>query len=939
MQPNTKIQMKQTNTKLSIKILTFCAVVGGTLQAYSQPTAAPTVPSSSSMSASNFLYDSSGIYANISGINYYESWGGWASAADYSIPPTVLGYHTVSYGGIGFEGNPQDVSGFVYLHVDVYTPNGNCFALALIDTSTGKRADVTYTTASGVIVPNTWLHLDIPISSYAAANATLNLHHINQMGIIANNAGETPGADYYLDNLYFYSPPPTPLNASITSPTNGATVGNFLTINASAGVYPGTVTNVSFYDGAAFLGMATNAPYSYYASSGLAAGAHSLTAVAMASGGTSATSSVVNITVTNQLVGAYEPFNYTAGSFANGTAATGSGFTGNWSLSGSGTINAAGLGYSNLLAANKSFQQSPAGQRDSVSLATPLSSGTVYISYLYDQVGNNGGNTCGLYLPGTGSSSLFVGVTAPYSGSAGSLGLASVTTASSGATGAALLSGAMQMNGALVYNTTNLIVLRIDFNTSGANDTVSLWLNPPAGTNAPGVAANLTYNGYDVGTITGIGFNLQGGGQNNIFDEIRVGTSYGSVVSAPNPTVATTVAVSTNLASTVSWSAYSTNVYQPQSSPDGSTWSDLGSQINGNSVTSIVDPANAAYYQVLEYYPVTTEVVANGGFDYDTGLTPDTAQNWNSVQSQPPVWINTDGHTALGCMDLAVTNTTATPNGAEIQQNTILQGNPVTPGESYNFSFWAKQISSGPSYVQNYAVQWLNGPAYISQASASFSGGSGTWAQITANGLVAPAGATTALIQIIGNTGAVLGGYGEVLIDDVSLSDTALTGGPNILAPTVQQNMTFTATVQTNGIAAGDATGTVTFKTNSVQLSMNTVVSGVASSAGTSINPPYTATAIYSGDGTYLGSTGTLTVGGTGPSGPGTITNSVSGNTLTLTWPAGQGWRLVGQTNSMSIGLNPSPSAWFAVPGGSDGSNSLPFNRANPAVFYKLVSP
>jgi hypothetical protein len=27
------------------------------------------------------------------------------------------------------------------------------------------------------------------------------------------------------------------------------------------------------------------------------------------------------------------------------------------------------------------------------------------------------------------------------------------------------------------YNQTNLIVVRIDFNTSGNNDTVSLWLN------------------------------------------------------------------------------------------------------------------------------------------------------------------------------------------------------------------------------------------------------------------------------------------------------------------------------------------------------------------------------------------------------------------------------------------------------------------------------
>jgi autotransporter-associated beta strand protein len=88
----------------------------------------------------------------------------------------------------------------------------------------------------------------------------------------------------------------------------------------------------------------------------------------------------------------------------------------------------------------------------------------------------------------------------------------------------------------------------------------------------------------------------------------------------------------------------------------------------------------------------------------------------------------------------------------------------------------------------------------------------------------------------------------------------------------------------------------------------------------------------------FITGTGSLEILGTGPSGP-TLTNSVSGNTLTLTWPAGQALRLVGQTNSLSIGLNPIPSAWFNVPGGIDGSNSITINPGNPAVFYRLVSP
>ena len=84
---------------------------------------------------------------------------------------------------------------------------------------------------------------------------------------------------------------------------------------------------------------------------------------------------------------------------------------------------------------------------------------------------------------------------------------------------------------------------------------------------------------------------------------------------------------------------------------------------------------------------------------------------------------------------------------------------------------------------------------------------------------------------------------------------------------------------------------------------------------------------------------GVLSVVSAGPSGPATLTSSVSGSTLTFTWPAGQGWTLKSQTNSVSSGLNPAASAWFSVPGGVDGSNSITIDPANPTVFYRLVYP
>ena len=791
-----------------------------------------------------------------------------------------------------------------------------------------------------------WVNPTAGAGTEPAADGTFVMNGGGAIGTAAFVNRNGPGNSLSFDELRYATTwsdavsytPPTPLNVSITSPANGSTVGNSFPIQASASVYPGTVTNVNFYDGATLLGNSTSQPYSYNAT--LLAGAHTLSAISYASSNpilVTATN-IVSITVTDTppLV-VYEPFNYAAGQI-NGVAATGTGESGNWSAAGAHAQSISGsLTYTGITPANNKLDVY-AG-RASVNFVNPIArSGTKWISYLVDMNGNCGGTPTGVYFK-NGGTGLWVGQ--GLIGISASTGPLFISTTDTTSTGGPQPNGIFSPQFVYNFGQTYLVVLQIQFNTGGGNDTIIAYINPTAATNTPtGYLAALTNSSpINVGTITGFGVQNAGCGDNFV-DELRVGDSFGDVVGAPSPTVATTVSVTTNQVNLVSWTAYSTNGYQLQSSPDNSTWSNVGSLINGSAPNYVIDSSLAPYYQVLEYYPIIVEETVNGGFDYDTGSTPDTATYWNSVQSQPPVWINTDGHTALGCMDIAVTNTVAAGNGSEVQQNTSNAGaNTVTPGNSYNFSFWAKQISSGVSYVQQYNVQWLNGATFISQTGGSFVGGNGSWAQISANNLVAPAGATTALIQIIGVTGAVEGGYGEVLVDDVSLASSSLTGGPNILTPTVQSESAFTATIKTNGVTATAATGTVLFKTNSVQLSLNAVASGMATSGGAVLTPPYTVTAIYSGDATYIGSTGTLTVNGAGPSGPGTITNSVSGNVLTLTWPAGQTWRLVGQTNSLSAGLNPSPGAWFTVPGGIDGSNSITINPANGTVFYKLVSP
>jgi len=70
-----------------------------------------------------------------------------------------------------------------------------------------------------------------------------------------------------------------------------------------------------------------------------------------------------------------------------------------------------------------------------------------------------------------------------------------------------------------------------------------------------------------------------------------------------------------------------------------------------------------------------------------------------------------------------------------------------------------------------------------------------------------------------------------------------------------------------------------------------------------------------------------------------TITPTISGNQLTLSWPAtwAGGVVLQGQTNRLTTGLGTN---WVTIPG-TDAGNSYvtAINTANGTVFFRLVSP
>ncbi len=183
--------------------------------------------------------------------------------------------------------------------------------------------------------------------------------------------------------------------------------------------------------------------------------------------------------------------------------------------------------YTGLPTANGSLSSAAGIGRQSVAFASPLSSGTKWISFLFNQTGNNGANDCGVYFPNGGTGLFFGYGLNAISPTTGALGLGSIlTTGTASATVTSLASSFTGTFGTTPY----LVVLRIDFNTSGNNDTVTVYLNPTANSTTPGVAATYTLTSFDVGTITGIGFQNSGGAFAIVADEVRVGDSYGDVV-------------------------------------------------------------------------------------------------------------------------------------------------------------------------------------------------------------------------------------------------------------------------------------------------------------------------------------------------------------------------------------------------------------------------
>jgi hypothetical protein len=242
----------------------------------------------------------------------------------------------------------------------------------------------------------------------------------------------------------------------------------------------------------------------------------------------------------------------------------------------------------------------------------------------------------------------------------------------------------------------------------------------------------------------------------------------------------------------VNWTpTNSDKFHQPQSSQDGTTWTDFGTAYPGIETTSVLDPNSAPFYRIQEKDPAGAESLLNGDLEIADPENPDCPESWEclSTSGQFPTRITTDSFSGSASVSLAVVNDdSGAPNTASFKHSL---GN-VTGGETYTFSFRAKQISSGVSYVQGYKLLWFNGLAGTgSQVGTevgpnNFTGGSGTWTENTASNLTAPSGAVSVVIEFFCATGAIPGANanGEVLIDAVSLTVGVVSVPTNLEATT-----------------------------------------------------------------------------------------------------------------------------------------------------------
>jgi autotransporter-associated beta strand protein len=201
-------------------------------------------------------------------------------------------------------------------------------------------------------------------------------------------------------------------------------------------------------------------------------------------------------------------------------------------------------------------------------------------------------------------------------------------------------------------------------------------------------------------------------------------------------------------------------------------------------------------------------------------------------------------------------STTLTVNKANSMTTLTSSSNPSTYGQGdVTFTAMVADNTSGSKGQPTGSVQFQTNGVNFGTA-VVLSGGSATSGPLPP----LPSGSYLVTADYTGDANfnaSISGGLTQV-IQQARGSFPAISSSENPSG--FKDSIYFTAIVETNGVIAGNATGTVVFQTNGVAMSTNSVLSGNASSITASTLPRGTnkVAAIYSGDVNYMGNTNIL---------------------------------------------------------------------------------
>jgi hypothetical protein len=157
----------------------------------------PTVPASSVISMF------SDAYTNVAVDTWRTSWS-QANLQDISISGNATKkYSNLNFVGIEATTTPINATSMTHFHTDVWSSDFTAFKIKLVDFgangSFGGGDDVEHEITFNSPAKETWVSLDIPLSSFVGLTTRA---HIAQLIYVGAPAGNTT---VYIDNVYFYN--------------------------------------------------------------------------------------------------------------------------------------------------------------------------------------------------------------------------------------------------------------------------------------------------------------------------------------------------------------------------------------------------------------------------------------------------------------------------------------------------------------------------------------------------------------------------------------------------------------------------------------------------------------------------------------------------------------------------------------------------------------